>query len=138
MSKDRTGGCLCGNVRYRATGDALAMSLCQCTHCQRSTGSAFGVYVAYPKAAFTVEQGEVRTYDDQGDGALVVRAFCGKCGSPVYAEPTGFGELVSILGGTLDDKSDLKPTVAGWCVSGQPWLRLPDEIEQFEKWGTAD
>ena len=134
MASDRTGGCLCGKVRYRVTGKAIAMTLCQCSNCQRSTGSAFGIFVAYPKDAVTVEQGEVKTYNDQGDGAIVQRAFCGDCGSPVYAEPTGFGPVVSLLGGTLDDKSDLKPTVSGWCNSGQPWLTLPSEIEQMDKW----
>jgi hypothetical protein len=131
---DKTGGCLCGNVRYQATGEPLAMVLCQCTHCQRSTGSAFAVLATYPKDAVFVTQGAVKVYDDQGDGALVRRAFCGDCGSPIFAEATGFGEVCSLLGGTLDDQSDLNPTVAGFCSSAQPWVKLPDTMDKMDRW----
>lgn len=133
MSDDKTGGCLCGKVRYRATGDPLAMTLCQCTHCQRATGSAFGVYAAYTQDAVTIEQGELKTYNDQGEGMIVHRGFCPDCGSPVLLVPERAPNMYIICGGTLDDTSDMKPTVCGWCASGQPWVDLPDTIEQHAK-----
>ena len=133
MANGKTGGCLCGNVRYRVTGAPLAMTLCQCTHCQRSTGSAFGVYLAYPKDAVTVERGELKIYDDQGEGKILHRGFCPDCGSPILLVPESVPDICIVYGGTLDDKSDLDPTVCGWCNSGQPWLTLPDGIEQIPK-----
>ena len=36
------GGCLCGAVRYRVEGEPALSSVCNCTSCQRRTGSAFG------------------------------------------------------------------------------------------------
>ncbi len=127
----KTGGCLCGKVRYRATGDAMAMTLCQCTHCQRVTGSAIAAYAVYPRDAVTIEQGELKTYDDQGEGKIVYRSFCPDCGSPVLGVPERMPSICIVYAGTFDDTSDFNPTVCGWCASGQPWVTLPDTIEQF-------
>jgi hypothetical protein len=38
----------------------------------------------------------------------------------------------SILGGTLDDKSWLRPTVHVWTRSKQPWIVLPESDQQFD------
>lgn len=35
----RTGGCLCGTVRYRVRGAAAYDTFCHCINCQKITGS---------------------------------------------------------------------------------------------------
>lgn len=37
------GGCLCGAVRYTCAAEPVMTAICQCTHCQRQSGSAFSV-----------------------------------------------------------------------------------------------
>ena len=49
------GGCLCGDVRYSASGEPVVTSICHCRDCQRRTGSAFVEVVAVPKEAFSVQ-----------------------------------------------------------------------------------
>ena len=61
-----TGGCLCGRVRYTATGAPALSGICHCRNCQRYTGSAFETVVAFPSASISV-QGELKTYNDTGD-----------------------------------------------------------------------
>ncbi len=39
--KIRTGGCLCGAVRYEVSGEPYIAGLCHCTKCRKLTGSAF-------------------------------------------------------------------------------------------------
>jgi hypothetical protein len=34
----------------------------------------------------------------------------------------------SMMGGSLDDKSWLKPSFSLWSSSGQPWLTLPENV----------
>ena len=34
----------------------------------------------------------------------------------------------SMIGGTLDNKTRVKPTCSLWCASGQPWSNLPESI----------
>jgi hypothetical protein len=38
----------------------------------------------------------------------------------------------SILGGTLDDTSWLRPVVHVWTRSKQPWIVLPESDQQFD------
>jgi hypothetical protein len=36
-----------------------------------------------------------------------------------------------MMGGTLDDKSKIKPTFSVWCSASQPWLTLPEGITRY-------
>ncbi|OLN81122.1 hypothetical protein CCHL11_09685 [Colletotrichum chlorophyti] len=38
-----TGGCACGNIRYSLNTSPLVVHCCQCTSCQRETGTAYGL-----------------------------------------------------------------------------------------------
>ena len=41
-----SGGCLCGSVRYRATGKPIAPTHCHCETCRRVSGAAFMTWVS--------------------------------------------------------------------------------------------
>ena len=75
------GGCLCGDVRYSASGEPVVTSICHCRDCQRRTGSAFVEVVAVPKEAFSV-QGRLQTFSNTGDSGrkldrpLRISGFC--------------------------------------------------------------
>jgi hypothetical protein len=43
MAEIHEGGCLCGAVRYRVTGDPTIAVVCHCTRCHRMTESAFSM-----------------------------------------------------------------------------------------------
>jgi hypothetical protein len=38
-----TGGCPCGAIRYRIGSFPLLLYTCNCTNCQRTSGSAFAL-----------------------------------------------------------------------------------------------
>lgn len=65
------------------------------------------------------------TGDDGGDTVYVERRFCGSCGSPIVSELMGTDGVIAVKAGTLDDKSDIRPTVQAWCEHRQPWVELP-------------
>src|SRR4029078_4982909 len=77
---ERTGGCLCGAVRYSVRGDPVHVGRCHCTDCRKETGSAFTVYAQGTVEAFDMS-GEMSIYDGRG--------FCPRCGSRLLnpAEP---------------------------------------------------
>lgn len=131
MSRTSTGGCLCGAVRYRCAGAPDRVGLCQCERCQKQSGSSFLIAVVFDQVAVTIE-GELSTYTAHIDGERgLTRHFCPRCGSAVMITLDRYPTIRSMMGGTLDDKSALRPTFSLWCASAQPWLRLPDGIELF-------
>jgi NAD(P)-dependent dehydrogenase (short-subunit alcohol dehydrogenase family) len=80
---DITGGCLCGRVRYVATGNPAFSGTCHCRNCQRYTGSAFEAFIAMPTASVSTT-GELKTFEHPGgSGRPVYRRFCPNCGSGV-------------------------------------------------------
>ncbi len=132
MGEDLTGGCLCGAIRYRCTGEPQRMGICQCDRCQRQSGSAFLIAVVYPATAVRFERGEPKTFSARGaDGNTLDRHFCRDCGSALMITLDRYPEIRSMMGGTVDDKTRLKPTFSLWCSSGQPWLTLPATVTQY-------
>src|SRR5690348_3889496 len=105
------GGCLCGKVRYSASGDAAFVGVCHCRDCQKFTGSAFSVVIGVPKPALSV-QGKVSTYSKTGDtGKSISRQFCPECGASLVDEADALPGVVMIATGTLDDASWVKPAM---------------------------
>ena len=62
--------------------------------------------------------------------------FCPRCGTAVVIEAEGFPGMALIMGGTLDDPSWLKPTMALFCDSAQPWLAINHEMTNFPRMPT--
>jgi hypothetical protein len=130
---EMTGGCLCGQVRYKANAEPALTAICHCKNCQKQAGSAFSIVVAVPESALTI-QGTTKTYNDKGDsGKPVDRIFCPECGSPIISVAPALPGLSIIKAGTLDDTSWLKPTMEIFCDSAQPWLTLPGSMQRFPK-----
>jgi hypothetical protein len=126
----RTGGCLCGQVRYTLRADPQLCVTCHCKNCQKQAGSALSIIIGVTEDSLEIS-GEVKTYNDTGDsGATVRRQFCPECGSPVFTRLETPG-LMFIKAGTLDDTSELQPALHCYVKSAQGWLPLGD-IPQFE------
>jgi hypothetical protein len=123
----RTGRCLCGEVTYELTGDAVATAVCHCDRCQRQGGGAFSVNLLVHESQLDIA-GALRTFEEtgeRGDAVYVRRRYCGSCGSPIVSELVQTQGMVAVKVGTLDDKSNVQPAVEVWCVDRQPWVDLP-------------
>lgn len=126
------GGCLCGAVRYEG-GEAGGAGVCHCTHCQKSSGSAFSVNV-FVKADTVSITGPVSEYADTAEsGRKVVRKFCSVCGSSIASVAEAFPGMMILKAGSLDDRSWVKPGVQVWTQSKQPWVDLGGTLKAFEK-----
>ena len=135
MSESRSGGCLCGSVRYEARWPPLMVATCSCKNCQKQAGSALSVIAVLPRDALTVT-GELTTYNDRGEtGNEVFRRFCGRCGSPVITDTPAAAQqgIIFIKAGTLDEAADLAPSVHYWTCSAQDWVVFPPGAERLER-----
>lgn len=119
---ERTGGCLCGKVRYRLTAEPAAVAVCHCTHCQRQGGAVFSTNLMVAEANF-VQTGETKVFTDKGDSGMAVwRHFCPACGSPIISKIEAMPGMVAVKAGTLDDMSGLTPGVEVYTDHAAPFV----------------
>ncbi|WP_084483260.1 GFA family protein [Nocardia amikacinitolerans] len=117
---DVNGGCLCGNIRFSATGDPDFPHLCSCEHCQRLSGGPVMSWVSFPEEGFawTGPGGEPIWFETfPGIG----RGFCPACGSSVASKGDEAG-LVGVTITALDDHSDLVPVKQSFASNAVPWM----------------
>jgi len=118
------GGCLCGSIRYETDAEPLQTAICHCSNCQKQSGSAYSVVVAFPKGALQISGSEPSSFTDAGDsGGKVDRLFCPKCGSPLFTRAEFSPDVEFIKAGSLDDTSWLEPDAEYWCSREQEWLK---------------
>jgi hypothetical protein len=121
----RTGGCLCGAVRYRVRGEPLHVGRCHCADCRKESGSAFTVYAIWPGDAFELT-GDV--------AAFAGRGFCPRCGSRLLNPPDAPGDPVEVRIGSLDDAPfGLTPEAEIWIKRREPWLAPVDGAAQHRE-----
>lgn len=119
---NRTGGCLCGAVRYELKSEPLMTAVCHCTHCQRQSGTMFSTNLGVPETAY-VQTGETKVFTDKGDsGKAVWRHFCPNCGSPLFSKVEVMPGLLFVKAGTLDDISGLKPGAEVYADHAAEWV----------------
>jgi hypothetical protein len=122
LHRVRTGGCLCGAVRYEVHGEPKLVGLCHCADCRKSTGGYALHYADWPVSAVRLT-GQLSTYAG--------RSFCSDCGSRVVHFSAHHTE---VLLGTLDDPpNDLVPQVEIWTIRREPWLPPVPGARQFER-----
>lgn len=128
QSEMRSGGCLCGNIRYSVPSQPAGVVVCHCRDCQKQAGSAFSLIAVYPQALLSLD-GKSSVFETTGaSGNPVTRHFCNVCGSPIYSETHSGRQagLAFIKAGTLDDVSDLTPSAHFWVSSKQPWVDVAE------------
>ncbi len=122
-------------MTYEVSGDPIAVVVCHCKHCQRQSGGPYSLNLVAHESQLAVT-GDLTTYEETGendDGVYVRRRFCGACGSPIVSELVLTEGVIAVKVGTLDDTSDLAPTVEAWCIDRQPWVELPGMAVSMER-----
>jgi len=128
------GSCHCGAIGFEAEIDPDRVRICHCTDCQQLSGTAFRVTAPCNESAFRLLRGEPKIYIKIADsGRRRQQAFCGDCGSPLYAtsdEPGG-NRTLGLRVGALAQRIELAPRRQFFARSILPWLpRLPGSIAQ--------
>jgi hypothetical protein len=129
------GACHCGAITYEAEVDPDKTSICHCTDCQTLTGAAFRTSVPAAREKFRILSGEPTIYVKTAEsGAKRVQAFCGKCGSPIYATALDDPHaLYGIRTGTVRQRDRLVPKRQIWTRSAQKWLDRIASLPASEK-----
>jgi hypothetical protein len=123
-----TGGCLCGDIRFRISKDPECAANCHCGICRKATGTAFTTGVGFEAAAFKWTKGKPTYYRDS---VGVDRGFCARCGSSLTWEPDGHG--ITVFVGCLDRAEDVKPASHTYISSMLPWLKFDDGLPHYSE-----
>ena len=127
---ERTGGCLCGQVRYRTASEPVIARICWCRDCRRISSNGT-VNAIFPSASIEVA-GRTSEYTSTADsGNQVRRRFCPACGSHLFADTTGRPNMTVVRVGTLDDPASIKPSANIWSASAPAWACLDPALERL-------
>lgn len=123
----RTGGCLCGAVRYRVLGEPLFSVICHCASCRRASGAPTVAWLTFNRTCFEILEGEPSAfYSSPG----VVRQFCRACGSALTYETADCPASIDITTGTLDEPEAFPPTAEVWLENRLHWQPTNPKLEQ--------
>ena len=128
------GTCLCGQIKFEAIIDPETATICHCTDCQINSGTAFGYVVGAINDSFNLLKGELSFYIKLADsGAKRELAFCGKCGTRIYAKPEkGKSGFFGLRVGTIRQRKCLQPKRQAWKKSCLDWVECIKTDQTFE------
>ena len=125
----RQGGCLCGQVRFKALGRPTNVRICHCRLCQKAMGSPFFARALYPIAQVTVT-GRTERYASSPE---LWRVFCPTCGTRLFAERPSAGRIGFGLA-VFDHPDELAPECHFFVASKIGWVRINDDLPQYPEW----
>ena len=120
-----TGGCQCGGVRYRITGEPVMTAICHCTMCRRAHAAPAVAWAMFHEAQVSFVQGQPRLYASSEDGR---RGFCETCGTQISFAASYIPGLVDIAIGSLDDPGRIVPQFHYWHSRHLPWAEFADTL----------
>jgi hypothetical protein len=117
VDKTLTGGCLCGQIRYRITAAPVEALYCHCRMCQRAHGAPVIAWLTVPLDAFAVTAGDLAAY----------RA----CGTPLTWREAAHPQFVDVSIATLDDPDPIEPLLHVWTESQIGWFEIADHLPRY-------
>lgn len=127
------GRCHCGKISYEAEVDPGSAAVCHCTDCQTLSGSPYRSSIPAPAGSF-VMQGKPVIYIKVADsGTRRAQAFCGDCGTPIYASAPANPPIYSLRLGAIKQRAQLQPKVQIWCDSALPWSSDLSSLEKHHR-----
>ncbi len=124
------GGCLCGAIRYRMTGESLGSVICTCLDCQKQNGT-LPAFVRCPNESFELIAGRPASYRASPSAS---REFCSRCGSFLFWRRDGGGHVGIALGSFDHPMAMPQPSVQIFASRAVPWLPAVAGIQTFAEY----
>jgi len=131
------GSCLCGNVRYELSGELGEFGYCHCTSCRKASGSAHAANAPIGRTDFRLVSG-TDTLQEFESSPGKLRAFCSRCGSPIYAYLSASRNILRIRLGSLDTAFTKQPRAHTFVSDKASWEPIGDSLPQFPEWAPKE
>ena len=128
--KYRTGGCLCGAVKFKVEGPMREVIACHCGQCRKTTGNFFTATNSHVDAVNISEDRGLAWYKSSD---VAERGFCKSCGSNLFWRPFG-RDYISITAGSLDGDTGLHIKEHIYVADKPVWYDITDGKPQFQVW----
>ncbi len=122
------GGCLCGAVRYEASGVPRYLCFCHCQSCRRAAGAPLVPWATFARAEVRITRGTLAQYRSS---ARVVRGFCAACGTSLTYLNEARGDDIDLTLASLDEPARLAPTMHLWVSDKLPWQSIDDGLPRY-------
>ncbi len=122
-----TGRCNCGRVEIRITGKVGPLVYCHCTRCQRASGSAFSANVDV-RTRYLNADAIRAAVTEWPSSPGVWRAFCPRCGSPVYSRRDHAPDILRIRLGLLDEDPGRRALARFYVDDAAAWYTIDDDL----------
>ncbi|HEX6259262.1 MAG TPA: GFA family protein [Woeseiaceae bacterium] len=127
-----TGSCLCGAVRYTATGEVARFYHCHCSRCRKATGTGHASNM-FLKGGIVWESGEdqIASYKVP-EAERFTNIFCRSCGSRVPRSIEKIG-MVLIPAGSLDSEPGATPQARIFTAFRTAWSCDATALPEFSE-----
>ena len=127
----REGGCRCGKIRFKVSGEPLGGVACHCRDCQYVSGGAPNLTWVFERSGFVIECGRPKCFKANATSGGTF--FCSECGVQLYSQPDSNPDLIAIKVGALDDASGFVVNADMWMSSAPSWHRPHQNAAQFDE-----
>ena len=136
---NRTAKCACGKLEIEVAGEPKLVVACNCLHCQRRTGSVFGVSAYFDSDRIMNIKGDSKEFSRVGESGKIIKgSFCPDCGTTVYWEAEFQPDRVGVAVGCFEDPGFPEPGLTAWNRSKHEWVQFPSNwlsslTQEFKK-----
>jgi hypothetical protein len=127
------GHCHCGEITFEAEVDPDTLNICHYTDRRTLSGAAFRINIPAPAEHFVL-RGTPKTYIKRAEGGNKrLHAFCGNCGTPIYACAVENLQVYGLRAGAITQRAAFSPRRQIWCRSAMPWVDELATVPAAEK-----
>ena len=122
---------MCGLVKYEYSGKLGPVTMCHCTQCRKSSGTAFASNSSIDKKSFKIVSGNGLIKEFESSPGKF-RAFCTECGSPVYSRRDSLPDKLRMRLGTADTAVGAEPSFHIFVSSKADWYTIKDDLPKYK------
>jgi hypothetical protein len=125
-----SGRCLCGTFEFSVEGSFGDVRYCHCSVCRRGSGTAFTANARIHRSQWRLQGPRDRITEYEHKPGRY-KAFCSKCGSPLYARSDQDPDDIRVRLGGFEAALDVRITGHVWVDSKAAWYEIEDSIPRY-------
>jgi hypothetical protein len=106
--------------------------VCHCQQCRKAQGTPFATNSPIRSDAFTLVDGQSLLAEYESSPGKK-RAFCSRCGSPIYSRRASFPGVLRIRVGLVDEPVSARPIAHAFVADQCSWWPIRDSLPQFSQ-----